>query len=148
MSKPNLPDKINTQWRKIMKKIIIASLTASVMFLFTAPVYADSIEHQWNCKRLDSATTDDVKAATSVWLKAAKTNEGGENIKAFLKFPIAVDTVDGDFTLVVVFADTKTWGEYTHDYANSPAGAAEDAWYEVATCLGSSIWESVAFETL
>lgn len=129
-----------------MKKIIIASLTASVMFLFTAPVYADSIEHQWNCKRLVGTTKDDVIAATSVWLKAAKTNEGGENVKAFLKFPIAADTVDGDFTFVVVFADTKAWGDFSHDYADSPAGEAEGAWYEVATCLGSSIWESVEFE--
>jgi len=129
-----------------MKKMIIASLTVSLMCLFTAPVYADSVQHQWFCHRLDSATMDDVIAATSVWLKAAKTNEGGENIKAFLKFPIAVDTVDGDFTLTVVFADTKTWGDYTHDYADSPAGKAEDAWYEVATCLGSEIWQSVDFE--
>ena len=116
------------------------------MFLFTPPVYADSVEHQWNCKRLVGATMDDVIAATSVWLKAAKTNEGGENIKAYLKSPIAVDTLDGNFTLVVVFADTKTWGEYTHDYADSPAGKAEDAWYEVATCLGSEIWGSVELE--
>ncbi len=129
-----------------MKKIIIASLTASLMCLFSAPVYADSIEHQWNCKRLDGTTKDDVIAATSVWLKAAKTNEGGENVKAFLKFPIAADTVDGDFTFIVAFADTKTWGDFSHDYADSPAGAAEEAWYEVATCLGSSIWESVEFE--
>ncbi len=129
-----------------MKKIIIASLTASVMFLFIAPVYADPIVQKWNCKRLAGTTKDDVIAATAVWLKAAKTNEGGENIKAFLKFPIAVDTVDGDFTFMVVFPDTKIWGDFSHDYADSPAGAAEEAWYEVATCLGSSIWESVEFE--
>ncbi len=129
-----------------MKKIIIASLTAYVMFLFTAPAYADSIVQKWNCKRLAGTTKDDVIAATSVWLEAAKTNEGGEKVKAFLEFPIAADTVDGDFTFMVVFADTKTWGDFSHDYADSPAGAAEGAWYEVATCLGSSIWESVEFE--
>ena len=129
-----------------MKKIITASLTASLMCLFTAPVYADSVEHQWNCHRLDSATMDDVIAATSVWFKAAKTNEGGENMKLSLKFPIAVDTIDGDFIQVVVFADTKEWGDFTHNYKDSPAGKAEDAWYEVATCLGSEIWQTVDFE--
>ena len=128
-----------------MKKIIIASLTASVMFLFTAPAYADSILQIWSCEINDGKTGDDVVAASSVWLKAAKSNEGGENIKVFLKFPIAVDTVDGDFTLVVVFADTKTWGDYTHDYADSPAGKAEEDWYKVATCLGSEIWNTVDF---
>ncbi len=129
-----------------MKKIIIASLTASVMFLFIAPAYADAIVQKWNCKRLVGTTKDDVIAATSVWLKAAKKNEGGEDVKAFLEFPIAADTVDGDFTFMVVFPDTKIWGDFSHDYADSPAGAAEEAWYEVATCLGSSIWESVEFE--
>ena len=67
-----------------MKKIIIASLTASVMFLFTASAYADSIVQLWSCTLNDDKTGADLIAATSVWLKAAKSNEGGENIEAYL----------------------------------------------------------------
>ena len=129
-----------------MKKMIIASLTASLMCLFTAPVYADSIEHQWNCKRLDGTTKDDVIAATSVWLKAAKKNKGAENMKLSLKFPVAVDTIDGDFIQQVTFPDLTAWAEFTDNYKDSPAGKAEEAWYEVATCLGSEIWQTVDFE--
>ena len=129
-----------------MKKIIIASLTASVMFLFTAPAYADSIVQLWSCKLNDGKTEADVVAASSVWLKAAKTNEGGEDIEAFVDFPIAADAGDGDFTFVLVVADTKTWGVFNNDYLDSPAGEAEEAWGEVATCSASSLWASVEIE--
>ena len=129
-----------------MKKIIIASLTASVMFLFTAPAYAGSIVQLWSCELNDGKTEADVVAASSVWLKAAKTNEGGEDIEAFVDFPIAADAGDGDFTFVLVVADTKTWGVFNNDYLDSPAGEAEEAWGEVATCSASSLWASVEIE--
>jgi hypothetical protein len=85
-------------------------------------------------------------AASSVWLKAAKSNEGGEDVEAFLEFPIEADTGDDDFTVVLVFADRKTWGAFFHDYPNSPAGEAEEAWGEVATCTSASVWASVEIE--
>ncbi len=129
-----------------MKKIIIASLTASVMFMFTAPAYADSIVQLWSCKLNDGKTGDDLVAASSAWLKAAKTNEGGEDIKAFLEFPIAAHAGDDDFTFVLVVADTKIWGVFNYDYPDSPAGEAEEAWSEVATCSVSSLWASVEIE--
>ena len=129
-----------------MKKIIIASLTASVMFLFTAPAYADSILQIWSCEINDGKTGDDVVAASSVWLKAAKSNEGGENIKAFVEFPIVGDSGDADFFFVLSVADTKTWGAFNHDYPDSPAGQAEEAWAEVATCSESSLSASVEIE--
>ena len=128
-----------------MKRMIIASLTASLMCLFTAPVNADSVSHQWFCHRLDSATMDDVIAATAAWFKVAKKNKGAENMKLSLKFPVAVDTIDGDFIQQVTFPDLTAWAEFTDNYKDSPAGKAEDAWYEVATCLGSEIWNTVDF---
>ena len=129
-----------------MKKIIIASLTASVMFLFTAPAYADSILQIWSCEINDGKTGDDVIAASSVWLKAAKSNEGGENIEAFVEFPFVGDAGDDDFFFVLSVADTKIWGAFNHDYLDSPAGQAEEAWAEVATCSESSLSVSVEIE--
>ena len=129
-----------------MKKIIIASLTASVMFLFTVPAYADSIVQLWSCKLNDGKIVPDLVAASSAWLKAAKNNEGGEDIEAFLEYPIAADNGDDDFTFVLVVADTKTWGAFNQDYPDSPAGQAEEAWSEVATCSSSSLWASVEVE--
>ncbi len=129
-----------------MKRMIIASLTASLMCLFTAPVYADSVQHQWFCHRLDSATMDDVIEATAAGFKVAKKNKGAENMKLSVKFPVAVDTIDGDFIQQVTFPDLTAWAEFTDNYKDSPSGKAEEAWYEVATCLGSEIWNTVDFE--
>jgi hypothetical protein len=129
-----------------MKKIIIASLTASVMFLFTASAYADSILQIWDCELNDDKTPADVIAASSVWLKAAKNNEGGEDIEVFVEFPFVGDAEDGDFFFVLSVADTKIWGVFNHDYPDSPAGEAEEAWAEVATCSDSSLSVSVEIE--
>jgi hypothetical protein len=129
-----------------MKKVTIASLTASVMFLFIAPAYGDSILQIWDCELNDNKTPADVIAASSVWLKAAKNNEGGEDIEVSLEFPIVGDAEDGDFYFVLSVADTKTWGVFNHDYPDSPAGQAEEAWADVATCSESSLSASVDIE--
>jgi hypothetical protein len=44
------------------------------------------------------------------------------------------------------FSDLKAWADFTDGYEDSAAGKAEEAWYEVATCLGSEIWQTVDFE--
>jgi len=129
-----------------MKKGTIASLTASVMFLFIAPAYGDSILQIWDCELNDNKTPADVIAASSVWLKAAKNNEGGEDIGVTLEFQIVGDAEDGDFYFVLSVADTKTWGVFNHDYPDSPAGQAEEAWADVATCSKSVLSASVDVE--
>lgn len=129
-----------------MKKTIIASLAAVLMFLITAPTYAESIVQLWSCKLNDNKTQADLTAASSVWLKAARKNEGSEGLEGYLEFPIAANAGDGDFTFVLVIADSISWGAFNNDYANSPAGVAEEAWGEVATCSDSSMWASVEIE--
>ena len=129
-----------------MKKVTIASLTASVMFLFIAPAYGDSILQIWTCELNDNKTGADVIAASSVWLKAAKNNEGGEDIEVSLEFQIVGDAGDAAFFFVLSVADTKTWGVFNHDYPDSPAGQAEEAWADVATCSESTLSASVDIE--
>ena len=129
-----------------MKKVTIASLTASVMFLFIAPAYGDSILQIWDCELNDNKTPADVIAASSVWLKAAKNNEGGEDIEVSLEFQIVGDAGDDAFYFVLSVADTKIWGVFNHDYPDSPAGQAEEAWADVATCSESTLSASVDIE--
>jgi hypothetical protein len=88
---------------------------------------------------------DDVIEATAAWFKVAKKNKGSENMKLSVKFPVAVDAIDGDFIQVVTFPDLTAWAEFTDNYKDSPAGKAEEDWYKVATCLGSEIWNTVDF---
>ena len=129
-----------------MKIRLIASLTATVMFLFTIPASADSVFQIWECNLNDGKTGDDLVAVSSAWLKAAKTMEGGEDMEVSLEFPIAADAGDGDFYFIMAVDDTKTWGTFTNDYPDSPAGIADEAWGEVATCSSSSLWASVDIE--
>jgi hypothetical protein len=129
-----------------MKKKIVAAFAASVMFMITVPAQADSILEIWNCEMNDDKTPADVIAASSVWLNAAKNNEGGEDVKVSLEFPIVGDAEDSDFIFVLSIADTKTWGVFNHDYPDSPAGHAEEAWAEVATCSDNSLSASVDIE--
>jgi len=129
-----------------MKKVTIASLTTSVMFLFIAPAYGDSVLQIWECELNDNKTPADVIAASSVWLKAAKNNEGGEDVEVSLEFPMVGDAEDGDFFFVLSVDNTKTWGVFNHDYPDSPAGQAEEAWADVATCSNSSLSTSVDIE--
>jgi hypothetical protein len=126
-----------------MKKCKFASLAALLMFLFTAPAYADAVLHIWQCKLNDGKTPADVVAVSSDWLKAARSMEGGADLEVSLEFPIAADAGDGDFSFVLVAADTRTWGIFNQDYVDSPAGEADEAWGEVATCSKSSMWNSV-----
>ena len=129
-----------------MKKTLLVSVTTSILFLFTGPATADSILHIWSCKLHDGKTPADVEAVSSAWLKAAKSMDGGEDLKVYLEYPIAANVSYGHFNFVLIAADTKTWGLFNNEYDDSPARKADDDWFEVASCSKSSIWESVEIE--
>ena len=129
-----------------MKKKIIASLTASVMFFFTASAFADVL-HIWTCELNDGKTFADAEDVSSAWLKVAKSMEGGEDLEVFLDFPFAANVGDGSFNFVLVAADAKTWGVWFNNAdPDSPIVEANATWAEVAACSGSSLWNSVEIE--
>lgn len=126
-------------------KSTVVSLTPLLAFFFTGTAYADTIVQLWTCTLNDDKTREDLMEASSRWLEAARRNEGGDDVRAFVEYPIAADTVD-DFTFVLVLPDTKAWGAFNHNYTETPAGQGEEAWSEVATCSSSSIWGQVEVE--
>ncbi len=131
-----------------MKKRIIASLTASVMFFFTASAFADVL-HVWTCELNDGKTFDDAVEVSSAWLEVAKSMEGGEDFEVFLDFPIAANAGDGSFNFVLVAADAITWGVWFGNafaHADSPIVEANAAWSEAAACSSTSLWNSVEIE--
>ena len=128
-----------------MKKIVLSSLSAVLMFSFASPVLANSTLHIWSCKLNDGKTTAEVMAVSSAWLKAAKSMEGGADLNLSLEFPLATDSGDS-FNFVLEAADAKTWGLFMNGYENSPAAKADEAWGEVASCSRSSLWNSVDVE--
>ena len=66
-------------------------------------------------------------------------------MKLSLKFPVAVDTIDGDFIQMLTSPDLAAWAAFTDNYKDSPAGKAEEDWYKVANCQGSEIWNTVDY---
>jgi len=128
-----------------MKKDLATLLTTFIMFLFTAPAFGDSIVHTWTCKLHDGKSMDDMVDASSAWIKVVKSAEGGENVKLFLEFPIAANTVDGTFNFVVV-ADELGPMAITWSLTSDILADAEDTWWEFAACSGSSLWQSIEIE--
>ena len=130
-----------------MKKRLVALLTTTVMLLFTTSAFADSVVHSWACELNDGQTREDVVAASSAWLKAAKSAEGGEDLKLFVDFRIAANVGDDNFNFVLVAADEKTWGTWYGAPDPDGVGAvANAAWSAVASCSSSSLWSSVEIE--
>ena len=130
-----------------MKKRIIASLTASVMFLFTIPVHADSVIQIWSCELHDGKTMADIVELSSAWLKAAKEMEGGEDLELKLELPLAANVSNDSFNFVLIAPDAKTWGVFFNiGYDDSAAAEVDEAWFEVASCSSSSLWNSIDME--
>ena len=77
-----------------------------------------------------------------------KKMEGGERLKAFVYFPVAVNAIgDADVWFVVVAPSFAEWGKFWDNYINSDV-AAEEAKrrQEKIICPGSALWESVKVE--
>lgn len=68
--------------------------------------------------------------------------EGGEGIKAFHEIPVAAYAGDGGFNFVMIVPDFEVWGKLTEAYPGSASAKADEAWGEVATCKGNSLWAS------
>ena len=103
--------------------------------------HAKSVE-VWSCKLNDGKTFDDLMVASSAWLAATKSMEGSEGIKAYHEYPVVTHAGDGGFNFVVVLPDHEAWGKLTKAYPGSAAQKADEAWGEVATCKGNSLWAS------
>jgi len=103
--------------------------------------HAGSVE-VWNCKLNDGKTFDDLSAVSAAWLAAAKSMEGTEEIEAYHMYPAVANTGDGSFNFVTILPDHEVWGKITKAYPGSAAQKADEAWGEVATCKGNSLWTS------
>lgn len=126
-------------------KNVATSFTALLTFFFAGSVYADAVVQVWTCTLKEDKAPAELMAASSRWLEAARSNENGDDISVFIEYPIATESAD-NFLFTVVFPDSRAWGAFNHNYSQSPAGQAEEAWSEVATCSDSSIWGQVEIE--
>lgn len=125
-----------------MKKILW--VMALVMIFAAGNVYAGKAVQMWNCGLEGDATEEALEAHASAWLKAAKALDGGENLEAFLLFPVAVNaTGDTDFMYVLTAPTFAEWGKFWDVYPDSEVAASEGSG---SFCPDSVLWESVKVE--
>jgi hypothetical protein len=120
---------------------IIRLLTATALSCACTLANADVIQ-VWNCKMHDGKTAADLQAVSSAWLAAAKQLPGNEKLEVWHNFPVAANVGDGGFSFVTITPDFQAWGKATEAYPGSGAEETDQAWEEVASCSGNSLWAS------
>ena len=121
-------------------KTMIRFMIISILLLVASPAYSDAIQI-FNCEYEGEATEDDVLAMANKWLTAAKTLKGGENIKIYLRYPVAASVDDIDFKFVLVTPDFAAWGAFTDAYDLSKLQEVDDELFKIADCDDASLWE-------
>lgn len=125
-----------------MKKILGVAFVC-VLVLAAGPAFADRVSQVWRCEMDDGISEDQVIAWAKNWVEAAKSVEGGENIKSYVRFPVAVTNLE-DFDLIyeVVFPTFEEWGRFWDNYSGSEAAKLEDQHAEAGVvCPVSAVWE-------
>jgi len=111
-----------------------------MLMVVAAPAYSEAIQI-FNCEFEGDATDDEVYAMATKWLKAAKTTKGGENLRVYLRHPVAASVDDIDFKFVLTTPDFAEWGEFTDAYELSELQDIDDELDKIALCNDASLWE-------
>ena len=122
-------------------KLLIAALFAGSLSLANA-----SVVEVWQCQLKDSKTVDDLNAASSAWLTAMKSMEGGAEVEAYHNFSVVAYNGENGFNFISITPDLAVWGKLAEAYPDSAAQKADVAWSEVADCKGNSLWTSEKVE--
>lgn len=129
-----------------MFKKAAGMMIASTLMVAAAPAYSGSATQIFFCQQNDEATDQQVDALATEWLKAAKGVKGGEQLEAYVRYPVAANAVDLDFAFVLVAPSFKDWGEFTDNYEGSPAQELDTKLHEIADCTHSTVWETFKVE--
>ena len=131
----------------VIMRWTIVSVMLSMMMFAAAPARSAEATQMWKCEMGANTTEEEVEANAAKWLKAARQMDGGDQLEAFVLFPVAVNVVGNtDFMLVVVAPSFAEWGKFWDEYQISPDGDADQANADV-DCPDSALWNSVKVET-
>jgi len=122
---------------KSIIKILIATAFAGSFSLANADVV-----EVWQCQLNDGKTADDVRAASSAWLAAVKAMDGGTDVRVLHNNRIVANSGDNEFMFISITPDLAVWGKLAAAYDGSAVQKADQAWSEVASCKGNSLWDS------
>ena len=129
-----------------MNKTVRLMLVLVLVFV-AAPAFSGEATQMWRCEMDDDATEAAVQAGAQEWLKAAKKLNGGENLEAYVYFPVAVNaTGEMDVMFVLVAPSFEEWGKFWDAYEGSEAAKIENQNNEMIVCPDSVLWESIKVE--
>ena len=127
---------------KMMIKMVVATFMLSSFSIASA----DAVQ-VWQCKLHDGKTGADIMEVSSAWLAAHKSLKGGDELRAYHEFPLAANVGGGSFNFVMILPSVETWGVFMGGHEEgSAASETDNAWSEVASCEGSTLWDSVKVE--
>jgi hypothetical protein len=121
-------------------KTLIRLILISMLMVFASPAHSEAIQI-FNCEFEGDATDGDISAMAAKWLKAAKATKGGENLKIYIRYPVAASVDDIDFKFVLATPDFSEWGAFTDAYEMSKLVEIDDELDKVAACNDSAMWE-------
>jgi len=129
----------------IVKLMIVSMLMlVPMLMIVAAPAYAGEAMQMWRCEIDDDTSEEEVTAMAQEWLKAAKKMPGGERLKAFVNFPVAVNAMgEIDVLFVVVAPSFEEWGKFWDNYLGSSVEEVDKRHREKIVCPGSALWEVV-----
>jgi len=125
----------------MMIKTILATFLLSSFSIANARVV-----QVWQCTLHDGKTEADVMKASSAWVATHKSMKGGDEITVYHDFPLVAIAGEGSFNWVMIVPNVETWGVIAGGQHSPAASEADDAWSEVASCKGSTLWNSVKVE--
>jgi hypothetical protein len=130
-----------------MKPIAIALVCASAAATFSAPVAANEFDHVWSCQLKPGKTLDEARAVARTWIAAARSMRNGERLRVSIRYPIIVTESEDRFDFVVTAPSLAVWGAFYDTYDDgTPVADADLKFADVASCSGSTMWESIGVE--
>ena len=130
-----------------MKRTAVTVWLALAVAAFSAPAAANDFDHVWSCELNSGKTLDDARAAARTWLAAAKSMKNGEQLQVSIRYPIIVNESENRFDFVVRAPSLAVWGAFYDTYdVGTPVADADLKFADVASCSGSTMWESIVVQ--
>ena len=125
-----------------MKKVMRFMFVPMLMIL-AAPAWSDSFSYAYKCEQQEAASDEDVMAAASEWLKAAKEVKGGDKLEVYVHFPVVAAMGETDFLFVVKAPSLAEWGLFMDNYEGNALAKEDRKFAEIAACPDSTLFESI-----
>lgn len=114
-----------------------------MLTVITVPVNAAPAVQIFACEEGEDASEEKIEELAAKWLKAAKTMKGGENLRAFIYYPVAANLKSGDLLFMVMAPSHAEWGQFWDGYKDSPAEKADAEARDIVICPDSNLFEIV-----